>query len=114
MYRDASALIPFFMNAPKAAEAASAIVGSMAVVSDFAAAEVSAAMVRRVRMQELTAANAVSRISHFDGWCRRSARIASTTAADIAIAQRCQLPLLTVDRKMARVARALQLDVRGV
>ena len=99
------------------------------LVSDFAVAEVSSAIARRVRTGELTSETARVALATFDAWTARvagrveliSADIAAATAflrrldltlrtpdaLHIALAQRLGSELLTFDARMATSARTL-------
>ena len=99
------------------------------IVSDFAAAESSSAVARRVRLREFTRYQAQITLSRFDAWLVRTAdrveigaedvalataflrRLALTLrtpdAIHIAIAQRIAARLVTFDERMAQSARAL-------
>jgi hypothetical protein len=99
------------------------------LVSDFAAAEFSSVVARRVRVGAITTAEARSGFATFDTWCANSATRMEIIAADlgaaerhlrrldtslrapdaihIAIAQRLEATLVTFDRQMADNARAL-------
>ncbi len=105
------------------------------VVSDFAGAEFASAVARRVRMRELTEADARAAFSGFDAFVLRAAEYVDTLSSDvrgaqaalrrldmtlrapdalnIMIAQRVDAALLTFDAKMAASARTLGLDVVG-
>jgi predicted nucleic acid-binding protein len=103
------------------------------IVSDFAAAEFASAIARRVRMRDVTIAEARVDLSGFDTWVARAAQrvvinpadvAAATTflrrldltlrtpdAIHIAIAQRIGATLVTFDQRMAASARALGMAV---
>ncbi|HWD26384.1 MAG TPA: type II toxin-antitoxin system VapC family toxin [Rhizomicrobium sp.] len=103
------------------------------VVSDFASAEFISAVGRRLRMRELSDAEARLAISNFDGWRGGAVRPAETTSLDvvaaeqfpsrldlvlrapdalhIAIARRLGAELATFDSRMAECARALGAPV---
>src|SRR5437773_2486209 len=70
-YLDASALVPVIMSEPSSAavEGFLATAGGRPMISDFAAAEVSSAISRFVRMGELSTGLARQRLSSFDTWC---------------------------------------------
>jgi predicted nucleic acid-binding protein len=102
-------------------------------ISDFAAAEFSATLGRRVRMRELTKIAVKAAISNFDSWRSDETQIVALTAGDvvaadgflrrldltllapdalhIAICQRIGATLATFDEKMAASARVLGVDV---
>jgi predicted nucleic acid-binding protein len=103
------------------------------IMSDFAIAEFSSVIARRVRTRDLRPDEARAAFSNFDSWCARhvtwvkleSIDIVSATALmrrldlsvrtrdalHIAIVQRIGCPLLTFDRTMASVARALGIEL---
>jgi predicted nucleic acid-binding protein len=103
------------------------------IVSDFAAAEFSSAVARRVRMREFTIEQAGIALVGFDAWLARAANRAEIATGDlvlattyirrldlalrtpdalhIAIAQRLEATLATFDRQMAAAARALGVAV---
>jgi len=103
------------------------------IISNLSAAEFSAVIARRVRTRDLRSSEAQVAFSHFDAWCTGYTRtmemdgsdVAAATrlmrrldlplrtpdALHIAIAQRTGCALLTFDRTMARIARALGLAV---
>jgi uncharacterized protein len=103
------------------------------IVSDFAAAEFSSAVARRVRMSEFTLYQARFTLSRFDTWLARTADRVEISPADvaaataflrrldlplrtpdalhIAIAQRIGASLVTFDQRMAASARALGMAV---
>lgn len=70
-------------------------------VSDYAAAEVSSAVARRVRTGELTAAEAKAAFDNLDQWTQKFARPVGTASGDIATAvefiRRLDLTLRTPD-----------------
>jgi predicted nucleic acid-binding protein len=99
------------------------------IVSDFAAAEFTSAIARRVRMREFTLHQAQITLLLFDTWLSRTADRVEISPADIpvataflrrldlplrtpdaihiAIAQRLGATLATFDRQMATSARAI-------
>jgi predicted nucleic acid-binding protein len=103
------------------------------IVSDFAAAEFSSAVARRVRMREFTLYQAQITLSRFDTWLAHTADRVAISPADIAlattflrrldltlrtpdaihiaIAQRLDATLVTFDQRMAVSARALGMAV---
>ena len=103
------------------------------IVSDFAAAEFSSAVARRVRMREFTRRQAQITLSGFDTWLTRMADRVEMSSVDIAvataflrrldltlrtpdaihiaIAQRMNATLVTFDQRMAESARALGMAV---
>jgi len=103
------------------------------VVSDLAGAEFSSVLARRVRTRDLSAGEARTAFANFDLWCESQAQSVAIEGADvahatnlvrrldlplrtpdalhIAVAQRSDCALLTFDRAMANVARALGIEI---
>jgi uncharacterized protein len=103
------------------------------IVSDFTVAEFSWVIARRVRTRDLRADEARAAFSNFDSWCARHVTwvklesidivgatalmrrldlsVRTPNALHIAIVQRIGCPLLTFDRTMASVARALGIQL---
>jgi uncharacterized protein len=103
------------------------------IVSDFSIAEFSSVIARRVRTRDLRADEARAAFSNFDAWCARYITLVKLESIDvlgvtalmrrldlsvrtpdalhIAIVQRIGCSLLTFDRTMARVARALGIEL---
>lgn len=103
------------------------------IVSSLSAAEFSAVIARRVRTRDLRAGEARIAFANFDIWCaQHSARVEfdntdvaaaialmrrldfplrTPDALHIAIVQRTGCTLLTFDRAMAKVARALGIGI---
>lgn len=137
VYLDASILVSLFSIDALTARADAALRGRLPllIVSDLAAAEFASAMARRVRMQLITAEEALAAFSTFDAWIARTTTPQSMTSADvstaagllrrldltlrtqdalhIAIAQRVGADLLTFDRQMASAASTLGTVVLG-
>lgn len=131
IYLDASVLVSLFVRDANSARAEAILRASTPVlaVSDFAAAEFSSAVARRVRTADLSVQAAHAAFMNLDGWTARSARRIETIAADIAqatafvrrldlrlrtpdalniaIAQRAGARLLTFDAGMEKSARML-------
>ena len=128
---DASALIPTLVAEPTSA-AISAYLADETVellVSDFAAAEVAAAVSRLVRTRLLAADVAMARLTDFDVWRAEVATSVEVRPGDVqsayafvrrfdlmlhapdalhlAIAKRLGAGLVTLDRALARAARTL-------
>ena len=134
-YLDASILVALLGVEPFSERADSFVRAhsTALIVSDFAAAEFASVIARRVRMREVTAAEARTDLSAFDTWVVRSAQQVEIGAADvarattflrrldltlrtpdalhIAIAQRIAATLVTFDQRMAASARALGMAV---
>jgi uncharacterized protein len=135
LYFDASVLVALFVIDPSSAKAEAFLIASQDVfaVSDFAAAEFSSAMARRVRMRLLTLDEATRAFANFDSWITGTADWRETIPADIAtanrilrrltvnlrtpdalhiaIAGRLNATLVTFDNSMATAGRALGLAV---
>lgn len=90
LYLDTSALAPLFLTDSHSASIAAWLAGNPTalVVSDFAAAEVSAAISRRIRTREIDIAMAQTALGTFDEWRRRSTTHRLTSPADIAACER--------------------------
>ncbi len=128
-YLDASVLLPTLIAEPMS----EAVYGYLdadrqeLLISDFAAAEVAAALSRLVRMALLTEADASARLADFDAWraamslpvdiaaadarlaCvyvrRFDLRLRAPDALHLAIARRIDTTLVTLDRRLATAAR---------
>ena len=134
-YLDASVLLPTLIAEP-ATEAVYNCLGADGrelLISDFAAAEVTAALSRLVRMALLTDADASARLTDFDAWraamsspveigasdarlayiyARRfDLRLRAPDALHLAIARRLDATLVTLDRRLATAARELGVAV---
>lgn len=134
-YLDASVLLPTLIE-----EAASAAVDAYMLagareflVSDFAAAEVASGLSRLVRMGLLEVADASARLADFDVWRAAMSSPADIHALDVrlaatyvrrfdlalrapdalhlAVARRLDVPLVTLDRRLAAAARELGVAV---
>ena len=132
-YLDTSVLIPTLIAEPST-EAVFDWIGATnqeLLVSDFAAAEVAAALSRLVHMGRLASADAFARLADFDAW-----RVAMSSAVDIrsadarlayifaqrfelalrapdalhlAISRRLDATLITLDRRLVAAARGLDI-----
>jgi uncharacterized protein len=135
LYLDASVLVTLLVIDPSTtrAEAFLSAHPEIVVVSDFAVAEFSSAVGRRVRTRDLTREDGELAFSNLDTWVARSAYREEVMTADIdaanrilrrldvnlrtpdaihiAIAQRLEATLVTLDRSMAAGARALDITV---
>jgi predicted nucleic acid-binding protein len=134
-YLDTSVIVALLIE-DRLAERASSFLSRhepIIFISDFAAAEFSATLGRRIRMRELTKIAAKAAISNFDSWRRDESQIVALAARDvvaadgflrrldltllapdalhIAICQRIGAALATFDEKMAASARVLGVDV---
>ena len=135
LYLDASVLVTLFVIDPLSARAEAfwSAHPEIVIVSDFAVAESSSAVGRRVRTRDLTREDGQLAFSNLDTWVARSAYREEVTTADIdaatrivrrldvnlrtpdaihiAIARRLEATLVTFDRSMAAGARALGTTV---
>lgn len=134
-YLDASVLVSLLLGEPSSGAVGRWIakVELPLLVSDFAAAEVSSAISLAVRQGRETASNGISRLSDFDDW--RSAAptipidvgpedirmadqivrafelgLKAPDALHIATAQRLNVQLITLDRRLLRAASALGVE----
>ena len=132
LYLDASVLVALFVEEPSTAQAQARLVGEILLISDFAAAEFSAAIARRVRIGDMPASQAPITFQAFDSWVARATSrvvqdVSDTPNADIlvrrldlglrapdalhiAIARRLGATLSTFDLRMAHAARTLGLS----
>jgi predicted nucleic acid-binding protein len=137
VYLDASVLLPSLIE-----EDASAVVDAYMLagtqellVSDFAAAEVAAALSRLVRMGRLEKSDAFSRLADFDVWRAAMSSPAEIHASDarlaveyvrrfdlalrapdalhLAIVRRLDVTLVTLDRRLATAAAELGIAVEA-
>ena len=134
LYLDASFIVPLFVS-----EAVSPFVQDVLLsndrltVSDFAAAEVASTVSRLVRMGQMAWPQAISAVSDLDAWRAAAARNIEMTSADmrladalvrrfdlklrtpdalhVAMAKRLGETLATVDKRLAAVARLLDMQV---
>jgi predicted nucleic acid-binding protein len=135
VYLDASVIVSLFVQDAFVgrAEAFFAQQGSLLLISDFAAAEFSSAIARRVRMKEMILAQGQTALANFDAWTARaslripivSADVETATgylrrldlqlrtgdAINIAVAHRLGASLLTFDTRMAASATALGVEI---
>lgn len=135
-YLDASLILATLIDevgSPAAAEFLQAAPGPL-LVSEFAAAEVAAALSRLSRAGEMTQEDARRRLEEFDVWVASSAQTIDVEAADVrlagrfvrrfdlmlrapdavhaAIAQRLSARLVTMDRRLAAAAKNLGVEAR--
>jgi hypothetical protein len=110
-YADTSLLVPLFARDAfnQAARHFLTTQQPALLVSDFTCAELASAFSKKVRMRELSLAEARQALSTFDGWmATRSPRV-ETSAADIALAEahlrRLDLPLRTPDAVHIAIAQ---------
>lgn len=134
IYLDASAILPSLLGEATSDRLEQFFASHRArLVSDFAAAEVAAALSRLVRTRTLHASDADARLADFDTWRVATthpvdlqavdARLAGTyvrrfdlmlhapDALHLAIARRVDATLVTLDRRMARAAEELGIAV---
>lgn len=134
VYLDASVLVPLFVLDPLNARAVRAFgkIDDVVVVSDFAAAEFASVIALRVRIKDLSAAEARKVFATFDDWIAARAERAEIAPSDVlrcaaylrrldlplrapdalhvAIAGRLAARLLTFDAKLRGAALKLGLD----
>ena len=112
-YLDASALLPILIDEPASAAVDRFILqgGQELFVSDFAAAEVVAALSRLVRTGLIANADAAERLADFDVWRAAMGTPADIHAADARLAnayvRRFELMLRAPDALHAAIARRL-------
>jgi len=134
-YLDASVVLPTLIAEPTT-EAVYDCLGTgdrELLISDFAAAEVAAALSRLVRMALLTNADASARLADFDAWRETMSSPVDIREADVrlayiyvrrfdlglrapdalhlAIARRLDATLVTLDRRLADAARELGVSI---
>jgi uncharacterized protein len=134
-YLDASVMLPILIKEPASAavDAFMSTVQQELWVSDFAAAEAASALSRLVRTGRLQATDGAARLSDFDVWRTAMTKPAEIHAVDVrlagayvrrfdlalrapdalhvAIARRLDVPLVTLDRRLATAARELGVAV---
>ena len=134
-YLDASVLTATVIDEPATYTVRAFLIASTQelLVGDFAAAEVASAVSRLVRMREVTAEDASSRIDDFEIWRAATSSPVEVHAADarlayayvrrfdlrlrapdalhLAIARRLDATLVTLDRRLANAARELGVSV---
>jgi predicted nucleic acid-binding protein len=134
-YLDASALVPTLVDEPASAIMVAFIeqCSVTLVVSEFATAEVASALSRLVRTDTMTADEATARLIAFDSWRSTASEPVDISASDMrlantyarrfdlmlrapdalhaAICSRLNLTLVTLDRRLAKAARELGIDV---
>ena len=138
VYLDASVLLPTLIEEAGSAAVDRFISGldEEMIISEFAAAEVASALSRLVRTGMMTSADAGERLADFDAWRGAAASDIDLQASDVrlanvfvrrfdlmlrapdalhlALCRRCDLTLVTMDRRMAQAADALGVTVRGL
>lgn len=135
VYLDASALVALFVVDVHNEQANKTLHSSREdlIVSNLSAAEFSSVIARRVRTRDLSASEARTAFSNVDTWCARYTRYVEADHADfssaialmrrldlplrtpdalhISIAQRIGCALVTFDKALANVARALDIEL---
>lgn len=135
IYLDTSVLIPTLIDEPTSGTVRSYLIAveQELLVSDFAAAEVASVLSRLVRTGVLATPEATARLSDFDTWRAATSSPPDLHAADarlsyayarrfelmlrasdalhLAIANRLQATLATLDQRLASAARQLGISV---
>ncbi len=115
LYLDASVLVALFTQEADSLRARQGVLGATLFVSDFAAAEFSAAISRRIRIGDIPSVDAARIISAFDTWTAQSTtRVALATgdgAATIAFVRRFDLGLRTPDALHLAIAQRLGMTL---
>lgn len=135
-YLDASVLLPTIVDEPGSAAVDRFFrnQSSQLQVSDFAAAEVSSALSRLIRMGQLDREDVGERLSDFDAWRAMATVTPEMTGSDVrlasvyvrrfdlmlrtpdalhaAICRRLGMMLVTLDRRLATAAEALGISVQ--
>lgn len=135
LYLDTSVLVTLFIKEAATPTARGGVAGHVVMVSDFAAAEFSAAVARRLRMGELSEAQTLQLFADFDLWMARGVQWIDTAASDmagamalvrrvefglrapdalhLAMCRRLGSVLFTFDMSMIEAARALGISVHS-
>jgi len=134
VYVDVNVLVALFVIDTHNERAEKAVGGhNELIVSNLSGAEFSSVIARRVRTRDLRATEARTAFANFDIWCARHTSLIAIDGSDvtgatalmrrldfplrtpdalhIVIAQRFGCTLLTFDRAMTKVARALGVEV---
>jgi predicted nucleic acid-binding protein len=135
VYLDASALVALFVVDAHNERANKVLRGLRRelIVSNLSAAEFSSVVGRRVRTRDLSTDEARAAFANVDTWCARHSRVVEIDHADfsgaialmrrldlplrtpdalhISIAQRIGCALVTFDKALAEVARALDIEL---
>ena len=135
VYLDVNVIVALFVRDPlnERADKAMRDLHDSLVVSNLSAAEFSSVIARRVRTRDLRSEEARTAFANFDIWCARHARpieigngdisaaihllrrldlaLRTPDALHLAITQRAGCALLTFDKLLASVARAIGVDV---
>jgi hypothetical protein len=134
LYLDASVMMPTLVAEQSSAGVDAFLLNNSdeLIVSDFAAAEVAAALSRLIRTGRLAREAAMERLNDFDAWRLGETATVAFTASDFrlanlfvrrfdlklhapdalhaAICQRQEFQLVTLDRRLADAARELGID----
>ncbi len=134
-YLDASVILPTIVDGPASAAVDAFIIANLnqLVISDFAAAEVAAALSRLVLMRTMDAADAAERMADFDAWRAEATDAVEVQPSDVrlsnvlvrrfdlmlrapdalhaAICRRTGDTLVTLDVRMAKAAAELGIEV---
>jgi predicted nucleic acid-binding protein len=134
-YLDASVILPTLVDGPDSAAIDAFIIANLdqLVISDFAAAEVAAALSRLVLLGEMDAHDAAERMADFDAWRAEATDAVEVHASDVrlsnvlvrrfdlmlrapdalhaAICRRTGDDLVTLDARMAKAAVDLGINV---
>lgn len=130
-YLDASVIVPFLLPEPSTPLVVDFLLmaGTQLTIGDFAAAEVSSAVSRLARIQHISPSQASEVLERFDDWRADISDTITLSPEDLRLADRfvrqfehglrapdaihvasCwrwELPLVTLDRRLARAATAL-------
>jgi uncharacterized protein len=114
LYLDTSVLVAMFVEEAGTARAQTTIAGQALLVSDFAAAEFSSAISRRVRTGDVPVVDGPAILAAFDAWtAQASTRVVldpSDGAASVAFVRRFELGLRAPDA--LHLAAALRLGAK--
>lgn len=115
VYLDTSALVTLFIEESATPAARLGVAGQAILVSDFAAAEFSAAIARRARTGDISRTQALQVLADFDLWIARGANWVSTESPDVmaatALVRRLELGLRAPDALHLALARRLGADL---
>ena len=135
VYLDASVILPNLAReaSSRRVEAYLATIASGLFIGEFAAAEVASALSRLVRTGEMSLVDANGALASFDAWCASDATLIEVEGADVrlanafvrrfdvmlrvpdalhvAMSQRLDATLVTLDHRLAAAARGLGVNV---
>ncbi len=135
-YLDASVILPTLIEETGSAAVDDfiAAAGEYLIISEFAAAEVASALSRLVRTKLLDGDDAAARLADFEAWRALATQDVDLQASDVrlanvfvkrfdlmlrapdalhaAICRRCDLRLVTMDRRLALAAKELGVEAR--